>query len=222
VAVVGHQVSRTSRALSGALQILREGLPDFQKFLRRVVNWNQESPMQADVSAKPKNAPRALGRLSPGRSTVIVGISDEVGAVSSQLQIEALMNPGAKLRVHMRTELTDRHRRLGVTFINVTHNQVEAMTLSNRVALMDEGRIVQHGTPSALYHDPSDLRAARFIGILAINILRIRQRPAPFRWPERSCRSRSRAAAIRRSRSVCGHRRGCWRLWRGDRNSWAS
>jgi len=127
--------------------------------------------MQADVSAKPKNAPRALGRLSPGRSTVIVGISDEVGAVSSQLQIEALMNPGAKLRVHMRTELTDRHRRLGVTFINVTHNQVEAMTLSNRVALMDEGRIVQHGTPSALYHDPSDLRAARFIGILAINIL---------------------------------------------------
>jgi multiple sugar transport system ATP-binding protein len=87
------------------------------------------------------------------------------------LMDEPLSNLDAKLRVHMRTELTDLHRRLGVTFIYVTHDQVEAMTMSDRVALMDEGRIVQLGTPSELYHDPADIRVARFIGSPVINIL---------------------------------------------------
>jgi multiple sugar transport system ATP-binding protein len=87
------------------------------------------------------------------------------------LMDEPLSNLDAKLRVHMRTELTDLHRRLGVTFIYVTHDQVEAMTMSDRVALMDEGRIVQLGTPSELYHNPSDLRVARFIGSPQVNIV---------------------------------------------------
>ncbi len=87
------------------------------------------------------------------------------------LMDEPLSNLDAKLRVHMRAELTDLHRRLGVTFIYVTHDQVEAMTMSDRVALMDEGRIVQLGTPSDLYHNPSDLRVARFIGSPQINIV---------------------------------------------------
>ncbi|MGL6212044.1 MAG: ABC transporter ATP-binding protein, partial [Paracoccaceae bacterium] len=76
------------------------------------------------------------------------------------LMDEPLSNLDAKLRVHMRAELTELHRRLGVTFIYVTHDQVEAMTMSDRVALMDEGRIVHLGTPSELYHNPSDLRVA--------------------------------------------------------------
>ena len=87
------------------------------------------------------------------------------------LMDEPLSNLDAKLRVHMRTELTDLHRRLGVTFIYVTHDQVEAMTMSDRVALMDEGRIVQLGTPSELYHNPTDLRVARFIGSPQVNIV---------------------------------------------------
>ncbi|MBL8574918.1 MAG: ABC transporter ATP-binding protein [Hyphomicrobiaceae bacterium] len=87
------------------------------------------------------------------------------------LMDEPLSNLDAKLRVHMRTELTELHKRLGVTFIYVTHDQVEAMTMSDRVALMDEGRIVQLGTPSELYHDPADLRVARFIGSPGINVL---------------------------------------------------
>ncbi len=87
------------------------------------------------------------------------------------LMDEPLSNLDAKLRVHMRTELTELHRRLGVTFIYVTHDQVEAMTMSDRVALMDEGRIVQLGTPSELYHNPTDLRVARFIGSPQVNIL---------------------------------------------------
>jgi len=87
------------------------------------------------------------------------------------LMDEPLSNLDAKLRVHMRSELTELHRRLGVTFIYVTHDQVEAMTMSDRVALMDEGRIVQLGTPSELYHNPTDLRVARFIGSPQVNIL---------------------------------------------------
>jgi multiple sugar transport system ATP-binding protein len=87
------------------------------------------------------------------------------------LMDEPLSNLDAKLRVHMRSELTELHRRLGVTFIYVTHDQVEAMTMSDRVALMDEGRIVQLGTPSELYHNPTDLRVARFIGSPQINIV---------------------------------------------------
>lgn len=87
------------------------------------------------------------------------------------LMDEPLSNLDAKLRVHMRSELTELHRRLGVTFIYVTHDQVEAMTMSDRVALMDEGRIVQLGTPSELYHNPTDLRVARFIGSPQVNIV---------------------------------------------------
>jgi multiple sugar transport system ATP-binding protein len=87
------------------------------------------------------------------------------------LMDEPLSNLDAKLRVHMRTELTELHRRLGVTFIYVTHDQVEAMTMSDRVALMDEGRIVQLGTPADLYHNPTDLRVARFIGSPQVNIV---------------------------------------------------
>ncbi|PKR89036.1 glycerol-3-phosphate ABC transporter ATP-binding protein [Pleomorphomonas diazotrophica] len=87
------------------------------------------------------------------------------------LMDEPLSNLDAKLRVHMRAELTELHRRLGSTFIYVTHDQVEAMTMSDRVALMDEGRIVQLGTPNDLYHDPLDLRVARFIGSPGVNVL---------------------------------------------------
>jgi len=86
------------------------------------------------------------------------------------LMDEPLSNLDAKLRVHMRAELSDLHKRLGVTFIYVTHDQIEAMTMASRVALMDEGRILQLGTPQELYHDPADLRVARFIGSPPVNV----------------------------------------------------
>jgi multiple sugar transport system ATP-binding protein len=88
------------------------------------------------------------------------------------LMDEPLSNLDAKLRVHMRAELRELHRRLGITFIYVTHDQVEAMTMADRVALMDEGRIVQLGTPGELYHDPADLRVARFIGGPPVNVFK--------------------------------------------------
>ncbi len=87
------------------------------------------------------------------------------------LMDEPLSNLDAALRVHMRTELAELHARLGITFIYVTHDQVEAMTMSSRVALMDQGRILQLGTPADLYDRPATLAVARFIGSPPINLL---------------------------------------------------
>jgi multiple sugar transport system ATP-binding protein len=87
------------------------------------------------------------------------------------LMDEPLSNLDAKLRVHMRTELAELHARLGVTFIYVTHDQVEAMTMSDRVAMMDSGTILQLGKPDELYARPANVKVAQFIGTPAINVL---------------------------------------------------
>jgi multiple sugar transport system ATP-binding protein len=87
------------------------------------------------------------------------------------LMDEPLSNLDAKLRVHMRTELAELHQRLGATFIYVTHDQVEAMTMSDRVAMMDGGSIIQLGTPTELYVKPANVKVAQFIGSPAINLL---------------------------------------------------
>ncbi|MEO0821630.1 MAG: ABC transporter ATP-binding protein [Pseudomonadota bacterium] len=87
------------------------------------------------------------------------------------LMDEPLSNLDASLRVHMRRELADLHRRLGATFIYVTHDQVEAMTMSGRVALMEAGEILQVGTPNEVYHRPANTRVAAFLGSPRINLL---------------------------------------------------
>jgi multiple sugar transport system ATP-binding protein len=87
------------------------------------------------------------------------------------LMDEPLSNLDAKLRVHMRSELAELHERLGTTFIYVTHDQVEAMTMSDRVAMMDGGAILQVGRPSELYARPANVKVAQFIGTPAINLL---------------------------------------------------
>src|SRR5205085_10607949 len=87
------------------------------------------------------------------------------------LMDEPLSNLNAKLRVHMRSELAELHARLGATFVYVTHDQVEAMTMSDRVAMMDSGTILQLGRPSDLYARPANIKVAQFIGTPAINLL---------------------------------------------------
>jgi multiple sugar transport system ATP-binding protein len=84
---------------------------------------------------------------------------------------EPLSNLDAKLRVGMRASLTQLHRRLGVTTVYVTHDQVEAMTLGQRVAVMRKGKIVQVDTPHVLYTEPRDLFVAGFIGSPAMNLV---------------------------------------------------
>jgi len=87
------------------------------------------------------------------------------------LMDEPLSNLDAELRAQTRTEIVDLHRRAGVTTVYVTHDQVEAMTMSDRVALMLDGRILQIGPPRTLYDDPADLRVAQFLGSPRINAL---------------------------------------------------
>ena len=90
------------------------------------------------------------------------------------LMDEPLSNLDAKLRVGMRASLAQLHGRLGVTTVYVTHDQTEAMTLGQRVAVMRDGRIVQVDTPQRLYHDPVDLYVAGFIGTPAMNLVEAR------------------------------------------------
>jgi multiple sugar transport system ATP-binding protein len=87
------------------------------------------------------------------------------------LMDEPLSNLDAKLRVGMRAALAQLHQQLGVTTVYVTHDQVEAMTLGERVAVMKDGRILQVDTPQVLYEQPRDLFVAGFIGSPAMNLV---------------------------------------------------
>ena len=87
------------------------------------------------------------------------------------LMDEPLSNLDAKLRVDMRAELARLHERLGVTTIYVTHDQVEAMTLGTRVAVMRDGTVQQVDTPQVLYREPRNLFVAAFIGSPSMNLV---------------------------------------------------
>ena len=89
---------------------------------------------------------------------------------------EPLSNLDAKLRVAMRSEIKALHQRLQTTTVYVTHDQVEAMTMADRIAVMNEGRIEQLGEPLALYDRPANLFVAQFIGSPAMNVLEGRLR----------------------------------------------
>ena len=83
---------------------------------------------------------------------------------------EPLSNLDAQLRIAMRTEIRALHQRLGATSIYVTHDQVEAMTMADRMVVMNAGRIEQIGAPLAVYDAPQTLYVARFIGAPSINV----------------------------------------------------
>src|SRR5690348_12536709 len=87
------------------------------------------------------------------------------------LMDEPLSNLDAKLRVSMRASLNQLHERLGVTTVYVTHDQVEAMTLGNRVAVLRDGRLQQVDTPQTLFEAPVNLFVAGFIGSPAMNFV---------------------------------------------------
>ena len=85
---------------------------------------------------------------------------------------EPLSNLDAKLRIEMRTEIKKLHQRLGKTIIYVTHDQIEAMTLASRIAVMDNGHIRQFAPPEEVYDNPEDLFVAGFMGSPSMNIVR--------------------------------------------------
>ncbi|WP_273690077.1 ABC transporter ATP-binding protein [Ketogulonicigenium vulgare] len=87
---------------------------------------------------------------------------------------EPLSNLDAKLRVQMRAEIKALHRRLGVTIVYVTHDQVEAMTMADKIVVMNGGRVEQIGTPLHLYDHPVNAFVAQFIGSPAMNLIAAR------------------------------------------------
>jgi multiple sugar transport system ATP-binding protein len=87
---------------------------------------------------------------------------------------EPLSNLDAKLRVEMRMEIKRLHQRLGTTIVYVTHDQIEAMTLATRIAVMHGGEILQFGDPQTIYDQPANLFVAGFMGSPPMNIVRVR------------------------------------------------
>lgn len=137
--------------------------------------------------------PRAAIERAVARACDMLGLSDLAGLRPAQLSggqrqrvaigraivrepdlflfDEPLSNLDAGLRARMRREFAELHARLGTTTIYVTHDQAEAMALADRIVLLRDGGIEQHGTPEELYHRPTSLFAARFFGQPAINAL---------------------------------------------------
>lgn len=136
---------------------------------------------KTEIEAKVKQASEILGledlldrkpkELSGGqRQRVAVG-----RAIVRDPQVflfdEPLSNLDAKLRVQMRVELAELHKRLGATIVFVTHDQVEAMTLGERIVVMNKGEIQQIASPTELYNKPNNMFVAGFMGSPAMNFI---------------------------------------------------
>ncbi len=85
---------------------------------------------------------------------------------------EPLSNLDAKLRVQMRTEIKKLHQRLGTTIVYVTHDQIEAMTLADRIAVIKDGELLQLGSPDEIYNNPVDMFVAGFMGSPSMNFIK--------------------------------------------------
>jgi multiple sugar transport system ATP-binding protein len=117
---------------------------------------------------------RRPGQLSGGQMQRVAMGRAIVREPAAFLMDEPLSNLDAKLRVGMRTSLQELHGRLGTTTVYVTHDQVEAMTLGQRVAVMRDGKIQQVDAPKRLYENPANLFVAAFIGSPSMNLARAR------------------------------------------------
>ncbi|HVQ87773.1 MAG TPA: sn-glycerol-3-phosphate ABC transporter ATP-binding protein UgpC [Actinomycetes bacterium] len=115
---------------------------------------------------------RKPGQLSGGQRQRVAMGRAIVREPLAYLMDEPLSNLDAQLRVTMRAELTNIHHRLGVTTVYVTHDQVEAMTLGQRVAVLDDGLIQQVDRPQHLYRQPANVFVAKFIGSPSMNLVR--------------------------------------------------
>lgn len=138
---------------------------------------------KADIDRRVREAAHILGiedlmkrkprQLSGGqRQRVALGRAI-VREPAAFLLDEPLSNLDAKLRVQTRAELNKLHQRLGATFIYVTHDQIEAMTMANRIAVLDKGVLQQVGTPEELYDKPANIFVAGFIGSPAMNFFQV-------------------------------------------------
>jgi ABC-type sugar transport system ATPase subunit len=114
---------------------------------------------------------RKPAELSGGQRQRVALARAIVSRPAAFLMDEPLSNLDAKLRAQTRLELVELHDRLATTFIYVTHDQVEAMTMATRIAIMNDGRLQQVGPPQAVYERPHNLFVARFIGSPPMNTI---------------------------------------------------
>ena len=152
------------------------------------VEKNIESPLVANKGAKVETAERKRrvneaaatlglteymdrkpGELSGGQRQRVALARAIVRRPEVFLMDEPLSNLDAKLRTQTRLELVELHRRLGTTFVYVTHDQVEAMTMADRIAIITDGKLQQVGAPQAVYERPANLFVAGFIGSPPMN-----------------------------------------------------
>src|SRR5437763_5237557 len=141
----------------------QHGVPKEER-VKRVRETARILDLEPFLDRKPKN-------LSGGQRQRVAMGRAIVRQPAVYLMDEPLSNLDAKLRVQTRTEVVELQHRLGVTTVYVTHDQVEAMTMGDRVAVLKDGELQQVDTPGALYHEPSNLFVAGFIGSPAMNLV---------------------------------------------------
>ena len=146
-----------------AYGLKNQGTPK-DEIARRIAEAARTLQLEAYLDRKPR-------QLSGGQRQRVAMGRAIVRDPKAFLFDEPLSNLDAKLRSELRTEIKALHRRLGATFIYVTHDQVEAMSLADRIVLMNGGRIEQMGTPMDLYARPASRFVAEFIGTPPMNIL---------------------------------------------------
>jgi multiple sugar transport system ATP-binding protein len=136
--------------------------PEREKAMKEVAHLLQIEPL---LDRKP-------GQLSGGQRQRVAMGRALVRNPDVFLFDEPLSNLDAKLRVDMRIEIKKLHQRLGTTIVYVTHDQIEAMTLSTRIAVMYDGHVQQLGTPKEIYDSPANLFVATFMGSPAMKFMR--------------------------------------------------
>ena len=141
----------------------QQGVPKDQR-ITRVREVARVLDLEPYLDRKPKN-------LSGGQRQRVAMGRAIVRRPAVYLMDEPLSNLDAKLRVQTRTELVELQARLGVTTVYVTHDQVEAMTMGHRVAVLRDGVLQQCDAPGTLYHEPVNLFVAGFIGSPAMNLI---------------------------------------------------
>ncbi len=138
---------------------------------------------------------RKPGTLSGGQRQRVALARAMVKKPKVFLMDEPLSNLDAKLRIAMRVELIELHEKLKTTFVYVTHDQVEAMSMADVIVLMDKGGIEQEGSPRDIYSDPNSVFVAQFIGSPAMNILEMRDGLKVGFRPEKAVMAKAPASA---------------------------
>lgn len=150
-------------------------IPVINAVTRRALMNNPEIRTKIETISKQLELDALLdrrpGALSGGQRQRVALARALVRDPSLYLLDEPLSNLDAKLRTQMRSEISMLHQKVGKTFIYVTHDQVEAMTMATRIIIMNGGVVQQIDTPDRIYHDPANVFVAGFIGAPAMNVL---------------------------------------------------